>query len=93
MAKRLISLRQIRAEKIDRGRTWISEAMAKRGFPKPVHQGGAGGNLWLEHEVDAWLERFTSSEKARAQTAGTGGAKRVERAAAKRRNSAAHVRA
>lgn len=65
MAKRLISLKQIRSEKIDRGRSWIFARVAAGDFPKPVIvQAGSGGNLWAEEEVDAWLQQYIAKAQA-----------------------------
>lgn len=63
---RLINLRQIRQEKIWRGRTWFTDKMAKGEFPKPTIQGaGSGGHLWEEGVIDQWLQDFIAAEKKR----------------------------
>jgi hypothetical protein len=55
---RLMDWRQIRAEKIRRGRTW---QRSQPGFPKPKVKGtGRGGDLYDEAEIDAWLARFVA---------------------------------
>lgn len=67
MAKRLITRRTIRAEKIDRGHTWIfseikNPTTAAGPFPKPVVPG-----LWDEEDVDRWLAAFISCAKEKRQ--------------------------
>jgi predicted DNA-binding transcriptional regulator AlpA len=70
MAKRLINLKQIRAEKISRGRSWIFSEMSAGRFPKPAVYGtGSGGHLWDEAAIDAWLERFIADAKRSAADA------------------------
>ena len=81
MAKRLITLRRIRAEKIDRSRSWLFAEMAGGRFPKPLNLGGHGPNLWDEDDVDLWLSEFIAKAKERAD-AEPAGAKRVAKAAA-----------
>lgn len=78
MAKRLIDLKQIRAEKISRGRQWIYEQMKHGGFPRPLELGIGGPNLWDEEEVDRWLEAFVAKAKQRAAEVGDDG--RTQRA-------------
>jgi predicted DNA-binding transcriptional regulator AlpA len=83
MSKRLITWRQIREGKINRGRTWIKARAAAGKFPKPVIEGsGSGGDLWDEEEVDHWIVTFIAS--ARAGSVGTTSAHRVRNAAAAR---------
>lgn len=57
MAKRLINWRTIKAEKIDRGRSWIYMEMAAGRFPLPAVR-GYGANLWDEADVDRWLAQY-----------------------------------
>lgn len=67
MSKRLLTLRQIRAEKFARGRSWIYEAMRKGEFPRPV--GGVGPHLWLESDVDAFVEQYVARAQATPKAA------------------------
>lgn len=59
--KRLITLSTIRAEKIDRSRSWIANEMAAGRFPRPVVQGNP--NLWDEAEIERWLNDFVAACK------------------------------
>lgn len=62
MANRLLNIRQIRAEKLPKGRTWIFEAMRRGEFPRPVSV--VGPNLWLESDIDAFVEKYIAEAKA-----------------------------
>lgn len=66
MSKRLITLRQIQAEKLPRSRSWIFAELKACRFPKPLEMGGFGPNLWEESVVDAWLQEFIAAAKKRA---------------------------
>ena len=41
-------------QRLQCGRTKIYELIKTEGFPKPIKIGGS--SLWLESEVDKWLE-------------------------------------
>lgn len=85
MAKRLMSLRQIQAEKFPRGRTKIKEMVAAGEFPKPAVKGsGNGSDLWEEEAIDRFLERFIAAEKAKAGQATDQVMERARRATAAR---------
>ena len=79
MTTRLITLRQIQAEKLPRSRSWIFAALKAGRFPSPLDTGGCGPNLWEEDKVDAWLEEFVSKAKMRA-TDGNNATQRSTRA-------------
>lgn len=65
---RLLTWRDIRAEKINRGKTWLK---GREDFPEPKVKGaGRAGDLWDEADVDAWLERFVAQESAKAARRG-----------------------
>ena len=66
MSKRLITLRQIQAEKLPRSRSWIFAELKAGRFPEPLEMNGAGPNLWEESVVDAWLQEFVAAAKKRA---------------------------
>lgn len=66
MSKRLITLRQIRAEKLPRSRSWIFAELKACRFPKPLEMGGRGPNLWEEDLIDAWVANFIAEAKQRA---------------------------
>lgn len=83
MTKRLMNLRQIRAEKIARGRSWVYVEMAAGRFPKPIS--GCVPNLWDETEIDAFVESFVEAARARPDTR----RERVTKAAAGRAQRAA----
>lgn len=64
MAK-LINLKTIQTEKIQRSRAWIMAEVRAGRFPKAVVLGrGKGQNLWDQAEVDAWLEAFIAAARA-----------------------------
>lgn len=68
MAKRLISLKQIREEKIARSRSWIFSQMRDSNDPFPLPVVSTGGlNLWSEDDVNAWVARFTERAKKQAE--------------------------
>ena len=69
MTTRLMTLRQIRAEKFPRSRSWIYEKMAAGKFPKPI--GNCVPNLWEEDVIDQWIEAFVAAAKESAKTAGS----------------------
>lgn len=65
MSKRLLTLRQIQAEKFPRSRSWIFDAM-KEGSPKfPQPIGGCVPNLWEEDAIDKFVEDFVAAAKGR----------------------------
>ena len=78
MAKRLLTLRQIQAEKYPRGRSTIYAEIAAGHFPKPI--GGCVPNLWEEDVVDLFVEKFDAAAKERQAE----GQRRVAKAAATR---------
>jgi len=78
MSKRLLTLRQIQAEKFPRSRTWIFTAISQQRFPKPI--GGCVPNLWEEDAVDRFVESFVAAAKERADA----GARRVAKASVAR---------
>lgn len=78
MAKRLLTLRQIQAEKYPRGRSTIYAEIAAGRFPKPI--GGCVPNLWEEDVVDEFVESFVAAAKGRQAE----GQQRVSKAAAAR---------
>lgn len=78
MAKRLLTLRQIQAEKFPRSRSWIFDEIRDGRFPKPI--GGCVPNLWDEADVDRFVEDFVAKAKEREGA----GAKRVAKATAAR---------
>ena len=59
MAKRLLTLRQIQAEKYPRGRSTIYAEIAAGHFPKQI--GGCVPNLWEEDVVDLFVEKFDAA--------------------------------
>ena len=63
MAKRLMNLRQIQAEKFPRSRSWIFAEMAAGRFPRPI--GGCIPHLWEESTIDAYVEQFVKDAKQR----------------------------
>ena len=80
MSKRLITLRQIRAEKLPRSRSWILAELKAGRFPRPLDTNGCGSNLWEEDVIDDWVVNFIAEAKQRA----------VERDAAADRSKRAH---
>jgi predicted DNA-binding transcriptional regulator AlpA len=85
MAKRLLTLRQIQAEKFPRSRSWIFASIAAHDFPKPI--GGCVPHLWQEEDVDPWIEAFVAKAKAKEQ--GTGQARKAAAARATAARAAA----
>lgn len=67
MSKRLITLRQIQAEKLPRSRSWIFAELKAARFPKPLDTGGCGPNLWEEDAIDNYVANFITEAKQRAQ--------------------------
>lgn len=65
MPRRLMTLRQIQAEKIGRSRSWILTEIAARRFPRPLNLGGSRPNLWAEEDVDRFLAEFITNAKNR----------------------------
>ena len=53
---RLITLRTVMKEKVQRSRSWI---LAREDFPPPAVRGNP--NLWLESAVDEWVRGFVAS--------------------------------
>lgn len=78
MSKRLLTLRQIQAEKFPRSRSWVFAEMAAGRFPKPI--GGCVPHLWEEDAVDQYVEAFVEAAKQRAGS----GRKRIAKAQAAR---------
>jgi predicted DNA-binding transcriptional regulator AlpA len=74
-----MSLKQIRAEKIDRSRSWIFNEIRNGRFPKPI--GGCIPNLWDEADIDRFVEDFVAKAKEREGA----GAQRVAKATSKLR--------
>jgi len=68
MSKRLITLRQIQAEKLPRSRSWIFAELKAGRFPRPLDTNGCGPNLWEEDAVDNWVANFVTEAKQRAQS-------------------------
>ncbi len=75
MTTRLITLRQIKAEKLSRSRSWYFAELKAGRFPRPLDTGGCGPNLWEEDVVNEWLDKFVADSKQRASE----GDKAVER--------------
>ena len=67
MSKRLITLRQIQAEKLPRSRSWIFAEMKADRFPRPLDTNGCGPNLWEEAAIDTYVSNFVNEAKQRAQ--------------------------
>lgn len=82
MAKRLISLRRILSEKIDRSRAWAYGEMAAGRFPKPIP--GTCPNLWDEADIDRYIEEFVAAAKHRADQVAKENTARVAKAIAGR---------
>ncbi len=82
MPKRLINLRRIKVEKINRGRSWIYTEIAAGRFPKPLDLGTGGANLWDEEEVDRAISEYVAAAKERAAKDKRQGTVRVARALA-----------
>ena len=78
MAKRLLTLRQIQAEKFPRSRSWIFAEIAAGRFPEPI--GGCVPNLWEESTIDQFVEDFVAKAKEQRGS----GERRVAKAAAER---------
>lgn len=78
MPQRLLTLRQIQAEKFPRSRSWIFAEIAAGRFPKPI--GGCIPNLWEADAVDRFVESFVAAAKERADA----GARRVAKASVAR---------
>lgn len=78
MAKRLLTLRQIQAEKYPRGRSTIYAEIAAGHFPKPI--GGCVPNLWEEDVIDRFVEEFVAAAKGRQAD----GQQRISKASAVR---------
>lgn len=76
-----MTLKQIRAEKFPRSRSWIFDAIAKCRFPRAVNS-GAGPNLWDEADIDSFLADYIA--KAKAAKGEQLGAKRSAKALAAR---------
>ncbi len=74
---RLLSLKQIQAEKLPRSRSWLFSRMAAGKFPKPLPNTVPG--LWEEPAVDEAVAAYVAECKTRE--AEKPGAKRIEKAA------------
>jgi len=66
MSKRLITLRQIQAEKFPRSRSWIFVELKAGRFPRPLDTNGCGPNLWEEEAIDNWVANFVAKAKQRS---------------------------
>ncbi len=66
MSTRLITLRQIQAEKMKRSRSWYFAEIKAGRFPEPLDTNGCGPNLWEEPVVDEYFAQFVAKAKARA---------------------------
>lgn len=66
MTRRLITLKQIRQEKIARSRSWVFAEIAAKRFPAPLDLGGRGPNLWREDQIDDYVARFIADAEKRA---------------------------
>jgi len=62
---RLISLRQIRNEKIDRSAQWVWDQIANGGFPRPIVR--SSRNLWDEAAVDRWIVDYIAKAQVSQQ--------------------------
>ena len=62
MAKRLITLRTIQGEHVNRSRSWILAELAAGRFPQPAVRGNP--NLWDSEEVEAWVVDFIASHQS-----------------------------
>lgn len=82
MAKRLLSLRQIQAEKFPRSRSWIFAEIAAGRFPRPI--GGCVPNLWEETDIDGFVESFVTAARQRSAN-GKGRTEKATAARARRR--------
>jgi hypothetical protein len=67
MSKRLITLRQIQAEKLPRSRSWFFAELKAGRFISPLDTNGCGPNLWEEDAVDTYVANFITEAKQRAQ--------------------------
>jgi predicted DNA-binding transcriptional regulator AlpA len=67
MSKRLITLRQIQAEKLPRSRSWIFAELKAGKFPRPLDTNGCGPNLWEEYAIDTYVANFVAEANQRAQ--------------------------
>jgi len=83
---RLIDLLDIQ-ERIGRKSTWIWNEIAHGRFPKPLPL-KTSKNLWVESEIDAWLENFISRAR-QSQEGESATTKRTEKARAARMQGAA----
>ena len=66
MGKRLITLKTIQAEKLDRSYSHIKQQISDGKFPKPLDTGTCGPNLWEEAAIDNYIEDFIAAARARA---------------------------
>ena len=88
---RLIDLRQIQQEKINRCRTWIFGEIAAGRFPKPLPL-KSSKNLWDEESVDRWLTDFIARVKQSGQDGENARATQTQKARAERKARAAQAR-
>lgn len=63
MSRRLMTLRQIQAEKFPLSRSWIYAAIASGRFPRPI--GGCVPNLWEESAIDEYVQKFVIESRQR----------------------------
>jgi predicted DNA-binding transcriptional regulator AlpA len=82
MAKRLLTRRQIQAEKFPRSRSWIFAEIAAGRFPKPI--GGCVPHLWEESVIDEFVEAFVAKAKRRESETGKSRKAAAARASAAR---------
>lgn len=80
---RLLTMKQIQAEKIARGRTWVFNRIAEGKFPKPLPNTVPG--LWEEAAVDAAVAAYIEECKQSGVPSGA----RTKKAAAAREKSRA----
>jgi predicted DNA-binding transcriptional regulator AlpA len=53
---RLLTLKDLRARGIPFSAQWVRKLVNKGVFPKPIKLGLGGRNLWIESEVNAWID-------------------------------------
>ena len=63
MTKRLITLKTIQAEHVNRSRSWILAELAAGRFPQPAVRGNP--NLWDSEEVGRWVVDFIATHQGR----------------------------
>ena len=78
MSKRLITLRQIQAEKLLRSRSWYFAEIKAGRFPSSLDTNGCRPHLWEEDVIDSWLANFIAEAKQRAQNCGAAAARSAQ---------------